>query len=628
MNFGFSLPHKLWQRLETFSEKHEVWLMSLLAVGTLIYAGFYAQFHVDPHHDGIILKPAYDILHDKKLFLDTFTQYGALTTLIHASFMQLFGETLLALRWSAVVAYGLIAVLLYKLWRNFLPAFVTFLTGVIWLITAYFPNQQLMVPFLGWSSVYALLFQLLSIYLVQHYVEKQNRWWLAAAGVSTALTFWVRQPVGIFLAGAVVVFLGWRWLYLKNKARVLLDTTYYLAGLVLASVPFLLWLASFNGVSDWWQQSIVLAFDFGHRLSRSYSATPILQTLIPSLSVSKKNLLWLTTVASTWLLAVVTSIRIMLAPQKTTTKMWLFLLIAGTGLASWLQFFPANDQSHFFWAATPLLGLSIYVTYHAAHFIFRHGSEDLSLKNSQQWSWLPLAATSLFLFIATLPFTVTAIKGGKYYLTHDFTTLQQPSVLHGMKVEAEEAQVLTHIDQKLGVFFNRYPDKKYINVTPDALYGMMRPEALFFHKQHVYWDWATQTIFPDYPEALSSTIAQYRPVILFREPIPSATNYCQVDIAIHKPMRMHTFQRDLFVAVPAEDVLSVQRNQNNLMLQASMEPVSLTSAQVWERSLLTDPQTIEINQSTQLKVATNEVSQPLVLTFLSETFGQCRLSIP
>ena len=51
-------------------------LVFLLTVGVV---GALAVLQVDPHHDGVMLKPAFDVAAGQTLFRDTFTQYGALT---------------------------------------------------------------------------------------------------------------------------------------------------------------------------------------------------------------------------------------------------------------------------------------------------------------------------------------------------------------------------------------------------------------------------------------------------------------------------------------------------------------------------------------------------------------------
>ena len=51
---------------------------------TLIIASIFSCIGVDELLDAIMFKPAIDVAEGKMLFRDTFTQYGALTTLLQA----------------------------------------------------------------------------------------------------------------------------------------------------------------------------------------------------------------------------------------------------------------------------------------------------------------------------------------------------------------------------------------------------------------------------------------------------------------------------------------------------------------------------------------------------------------
>jgi hypothetical protein len=80
-----------------------------LVVGVMTFCIFYpfASIGIDSHHDGIMLKPAMDILSNQILFRESFTQYGALTTYIQSLFLGVFGATLKVLKLSTVCMYAL-----------------------------------------------------------------------------------------------------------------------------------------------------------------------------------------------------------------------------------------------------------------------------------------------------------------------------------------------------------------------------------------------------------------------------------------------------------------------------------------------------------------------------------------
>jgi hypothetical protein len=67
-------------------------LLVAIAVTVAVFTPF-ARLGIDPHHDGIMLKPALDVLAGETLFRDTFSQYGLGTTYMQAAALWLFGPT-------------------------------------------------------------------------------------------------------------------------------------------------------------------------------------------------------------------------------------------------------------------------------------------------------------------------------------------------------------------------------------------------------------------------------------------------------------------------------------------------------------------------------------------------------
>jgi len=72
---------------------------------TLTIASIFSVLGVDPHHQGIMFKPAFDVAHGQMLFRDTFTQYGALTTLLHAWALRIFGDYLVVIQIETALFY-------------------------------------------------------------------------------------------------------------------------------------------------------------------------------------------------------------------------------------------------------------------------------------------------------------------------------------------------------------------------------------------------------------------------------------------------------------------------------------------------------------------------------------------
>lgn len=173
----------------------------------IVFAPF-ARIGIDIHHDGIMLKPALDVLSGQTLHRDTFTQYGSLTTYVHAFFLLLFGPTLLTLKLATVGMYALASAILVRAWRTILPLHLTALAFFMWLAFAYF-----YIPFVGrtmliWSSVLALPIQALALLCLMS-VLRGDRVALhsCVAGVCAGLVYWCRMPVGITLFAALIMSL-------------------------------------------------------------------------------------------------------------------------------------------------------------------------------------------------------------------------------------------------------------------------------------------------------------------------------------------------------------------------------------------------------------------------------------
>ena len=102
-------------------------LAGLLSAGLAAGRIPFARLGVDLHHDGIMLKPALDVLSGQVLFRDTFMQYGALSCYLQVAALWLH-PSLLAVRLLIVAAYAVTLFFLYAAWRLVLPRSLTVLS--------------------------------------------------------------------------------------------------------------------------------------------------------------------------------------------------------------------------------------------------------------------------------------------------------------------------------------------------------------------------------------------------------------------------------------------------------------------------------------------------------------------
>src|SRR4029453_10394072 len=121
----------------------------------LVWIAFlpFAALDIDAFHDGLMLKPALDVVAGQTLFRDTLMFYGPPSTGLKAPPLALFGETLLVLRMSTIIAYGLVAGLLILCWRLVLPRPLAIISGALWVLFS-----PLVFATHPWPSVYALVF--------------------------------------------------------------------------------------------------------------------------------------------------------------------------------------------------------------------------------------------------------------------------------------------------------------------------------------------------------------------------------------------------------------------------------------------------------------------------------------
>jgi hypothetical protein len=109
------------------------WLAALLTAAILYPMAIRG---VDPHHDGLVLKAAWDVASGQTLFRDTFTQYGPLSTWIQAGALAVFAKSLLTLRLLTVFAAACAAGLLFRLWSHFLTRGWAWLAWALWILLA------------------------------------------------------------------------------------------------------------------------------------------------------------------------------------------------------------------------------------------------------------------------------------------------------------------------------------------------------------------------------------------------------------------------------------------------------------------------------------------------------------
>lgn len=531
--------------------RRDALIAGLLAIILAILLLPFARQGIDPHHDGIMLKPALDVLAGQVLFRDTFTQYGALTTYLQTAALW-FQPTLLSLRLQTVAAYAVTLFFLYAAWRMILPRSLAIVSCALFIlfIPAYEKNwldQYWML--LPWSSVYAMMFQSVVLYALFRVIRsEQPVAWGAILGAACAGVFWCRQPVGMITTGCVAVI----WLALwwtnwapasQSKRSILLGI---LAGFAVVNAVLLGGILISGALPEWWYQNFVwprrwamesvnvnwkafttvfvhpaagawlmvlgLAAGFPAMVKRFHatlSARSVALYYLCVASVLVWQHAWVGQVLAlreggwTVLFPLVVLVQSLIslarafAPRGAprSTEYYLVAALAVFALGSLLQYYPVPDSWHILWSVAPAFGLLAFVF----------------------WRWVgwPAPVVVMVLALALLPSLYAKTQTTRRALTRPMVTLAQPTVLRGMKVPPEQAHSLSGITATLDLILKHQPD------IPSALIGN---DALFlcFTQNHAnptpyYVTWVGLANNPEHEKLWNYFVLRVRPVMFLHK---------------------------------------------------------------------------------------------------------------
>jgi hypothetical protein len=534
-------------------------------VGTLVVFLPFAPLGVDPHHDGIVLKPALDIASGLTIFKDTFSQYGALATLFQAFLLKVFGPQLLVLKQSVVVAYAISAAALFLCWREVLPRSLAQLSWVLWICFA--PFYERYWAMLAWSSVYALALQSLALLCALRAIRttslRRARLLEMVAGFCASLIFWTRQPVGILLIAALLALsvarAVARWSGrdpVAAKSPAFRSPLWTLLGLVLGSLPLLAYITAQGIWPEWYDQNIVwprkLAGTQMSLLNVAWKMLPapreacILVALtvvlvlpfarLPAwidrqrarlfpwmLAVSGVTavsfLVWslrerrmLLQMTHGWAVALPLAVTILtivvlreMLARKASALTWSLLALGAISLASWAQYFPVACIRHVFWAASPMFGVAVYAVYRWVRCDAR------------------VVAALLVLFLVPIVRDRAATAWSRLDQgSREFVAIASPSWLAGMRADPEFVRAMREIDAALGSYYARDGVRPVYYEGPDALYTLFSPDHRNPGPFYVTWSvWGTVLRADD--RARETFIRTTRPVIVIPRSQPSST---------------------------------------------------------------------------------------------------------
>lgn len=477
------------------------WQPTALLVLTVVMASLFARIDVDPHHQGIMFKPALDVAHGQMLFRDTYTQYGALTTLLQAWALRIFGDYLVVIQLQTAVFYGLIAFCLWHLWARIVPVWLVTFSVFIWVLMA----PYYVWTFHPWSSVYALFFQLFSLVLLLRALHQESRFQIVLAGAAAVLAFWCRQPVGVFHCVVMAIFLATTPLVTGVEWRkALRDSAYFIAGIIAGSLPFLLWLVANNALHDMYLQSIKVAIAFGTNVgSHGAKSSNFLVAVLEALTgrhpwFFNYTYIWtlLPLVCLVFLGILLTKARRNLALNNNHLALYGLLAVS---FGSWMQYYPRPDVAHCYWAATPMFGVLACAVWNGVRF-------------RREQVRIAVAAT---IMVGLFGFDIgyRAYVGNKR-LNQDYVKIEEPMVLRGMSATPRQASGLYKVSQILNAATEQ-GQRPLLNFSPDYLYLTFVGPQKNFHP--MYNAKGAERLYPDFNARLQEYVVKERPLVLGTE---------------------------------------------------------------------------------------------------------------
>lgn len=498
-----------------FTERHgmtlpavaraDIWIALLLSVtaGLVFYP--FASLRLDPHHDGIMLKPALDVLSGQVLFRDTFTQYGPLTTYLQALALAIH-PALLSLRMLALIANAGSLFFLYLSWRVLLPRPLSLVASLLFVLSAQFYDPEF--PLIPWSSILALFFQSVAILsLLRIVTGSAHAAWPWVLGAACASALWCRQPVGIILTlsvGTIAVALhlaGWR------SGTISAGKLWVRTGVAFCACSLLVLghLAFHGALTAWWEQTILWpgrwALGYNESIfwvyARRFLWPPVTWILFVTLLVAFLpallrrirpgipgwvdvswlvllsgiylgfarpvvapslllylggwNVVFLITIVALSIGVVVRACRERLSARPSLDReFYASATLAGLALGSALQIYPLPEPNHIYWALAPGLGVFVY----ACHRLLRFSA----------------VGGSLALLLIFAPATYNKYRWANHTRNQPTVTLVTPRVLAGMRVDAPLAAAIERSYAIIRPLLEKNPGQRVILYGDDALY--------------------------------------------------------------------------------------------------------------------------------------------------------------
>ncbi len=492
---------------------------------TLFVIYRFAIIDFDAHHTGLMYKTALDVARGGVIFRDTFTQYGALTSLLQALFIRILGEQVTSILFATAFFYAASHTVFYFLSRRFFGKGISLAATFCALMLAPFYTWT----FHPWSSVFSLFFLLLTLYVALIATKRKSVVATFFVGVLSMLSFWCRQPVGIVTALAALLCLSFfAWREEKKSAarrRYLLLLIPLLLGLLVAFFAFFIPLAANGALRDFYRQCIegMVTFASDRSSTEQFGIFGVIGTLLYCLFLAPLvqwfspgiNYIWLLLPLASLFLFILAFRKLKRASKDEDTGLWrAYLVFTVFAVASWHQYYPVSCYRHWYWAAFP----SIIPLVLLVRMFFEHPPKRVE-------KWLATSKRRLLAYVlaALLLFGSNVIYHGvagiiKQVENKDRIVFQNDNYTHlnGLYLEPETALFYTELFDSVALLKELFPERNIINTTENGVF------ALFGENFCPIYNNSGDFYYAEYPELLAAYIESERPIIIGPE-APSET---------------------------------------------------------------------------------------------------------
>ncbi len=496
---------------------------------TLPFLYWFSRIDFDPHHTGLMLKTALDVANGKILFVETFTQYGALVSWIQAFFVRLMGTSITSILFSTCLFYALSYALLYRMARRFLDLPLALVATLISVLLAPFYFWE----FNPWSSVFALFFLLLSLLALFHVLEQKHpgvqALCAALAGFLVALTFWCRQPAGIVAAVAGLLFFAISAFFLRKEKKLcraqLLHLLLFAVGIGVGFVILLIPILKTGAWSGFVTQSIkgMLSFAADRADTEANGLLGVIGSLLFHLFIAPiqktdelpvLNAIWTLLPIAVMVLALLTLWRMHRHAKQGSPERIIdclptlaYVLFAG---CAWHQYYPVACYRHWYWGSFLCIPAVIILL----HRLIAH----LGTRPKCKWLHTEKHRTAAFLAAIALvlaPNAAARVVYGAIKTTHTthMVKVENPhyDYLNGIYLDADMALYYNDLFDTVHALRAQFPEKNIINLTGNGIY------AVFGENFHPMFNNTEDFFYEDYPEAKDAYIQRARPIVIAPE---------------------------------------------------------------------------------------------------------------